>query len=141
VTTAHRGNDQDRVFVHGGAVRWSDTDASGRFHYTAPLRWAEEAEHRYCRMAVPAADMARLPRRAAEASYCNPLEAGDTYEVELRVERIGHTSITYAWHITGRAVLCVTGRHTVVHVDESGRPAVVPSPLRAHLLELKTSGD
>jgi hypothetical protein len=30
-------------FVTHGTAAWSDTDASGRYPFTAPLRWAEDA--------------------------------------------------------------------------------------------------
>ncbi|MBH0121927.1 hypothetical protein I0Q12_21390, partial [Rhodococcus sp. CX] len=39
------------VYRSRGVVRFSETDASGRFHYTAALKWAENAEHELYRAA------------------------------------------------------------------------------------------
>ena len=116
-----------------GVVAWADTDASGRFHHTAAHRWAENAEHAMYRTVLTGVDIGRFPRRATEASYVQPLLAGDEYTVELDVERVGTTSVTYGWRVLGPAGTSVTGRHTVVHVDDSGRPAPLPPALTDHL--------
>lgn len=112
-------------------VSYSDTDASGSFHYTAPLRWAEDAEHALLRAA--GTEPGSFPRRVVNSSYLRPLRAGDTYSVDLDVERIGSTSITYRWRVLSGGAVCVEGSHTVVHVDGAGRPTPVPQSLRAAL--------
>ncbi|MFJ9381316.1 acyl-CoA thioesterase [Streptomyces sp. NPDC101455] len=109
-------------------VGWSETDASGRFHFTAPLRWAEDAEHALYRAA--GLDPAFFPRRAVSSTYERALRAGDAYSVDLTVEGIGSTSITYRWSVRSEDAVCVHGSHTVVHVDGSGRPAALSQALR-----------
>lgn len=126
--------------VAAGVVSWSDTDASGRFHFTAPWRWVENAEHALYRSLVPGVEVGRFPRRAVSATYERPLLAGDEYTIELDVEKVGRTSIAYAWRIVGPDGVCVTGGHTVVHVDVTGRPAEVPQDLRAGLAVLASGG-
>ncbi|WP_158550747.1 thioesterase family protein [Geodermatophilus sp. TF02-6] len=114
-----------------GVVRFSETDASGRFHHTSALRWAEDTEHELYRAAgVPAV---RFPRRAVSATFERPFAHGDDYVVELQVQKLGSSSVTYAWRILAGDDVAVTGSHTVVHLDESGRPAPVPDPLRVTL--------
>lgn len=114
-----------------GVVAFSETDASGRFHYTSALKWAENAEHELYRVAgVP---ITGFPRRAVSATFERPFVDGDEYVVELRVEKLGTSSISYIWRILGGDAVAVTGAHTVVHLDESGRPAPVPANLRAVL--------
>lgn len=120
-------------FVTHSMVAWSETDASGRYHFTAPLRWAEDAEHALYRTAGPGTMVGGFPRRAVSVTYSRPLAAGDSYTVELSVKKVGRTSISYAWQILGPGGPCAEGTHTVVHVDETGRPAPVPDPLRAAL--------
>lgn len=120
-------------FAAHGTVAWSDTDASGRYHFTAPLRWAENAEHALYRTADPGTLVGGFPRRAVSVAYSRPLQAGDSYTVELSVEKLGRTSISYAWRVLGPGGPCAEGTHTVVHVDETGRPAPVPGLLRAAL--------
>ena len=112
-------------------VPWSDTDASGRFHFTAPFRWAENAEHELLRAAGFGPEP--FPRRAVTSSYLRPLMAGDPYTVDIGVEQIGSTSITYWWRVLSGGEVCVEGSHTAVHLDDSGRPCPLPDPLRAAL--------
>jgi acyl-CoA thioester hydrolase len=114
-----------------GVVLWAETDASGSFHFTAPLRWAEDAEHALLRAA--GGDPAAFPRRAVNSSYLRPLRAGDAYTVDIGVERIGSSSVTYSWRVLCGGEVCVEGGHTAVHLDASGRPTPVPDALRAGL--------
>jgi acyl-CoA thioester hydrolase len=121
-----------------GTVAWSDTDASGRFHFTAALRWVENAEHGLYRATLPRVDIGRFPRRAVQATFERPLEAGDMYAVHLAVDRLGMSSVTWRWRVTSRGDTCVAGTHTAVHVDEAGRPAALPEPLLTALSSLGT---
>jgi acyl-CoA thioesterase FadM len=119
----------DRGPALTGTVAWSDTDASGRFHFTAALRWVENAEHGIYRAVMPDVDIGRFPRRAVQASFERALEAGDAYAVHLDVERLGTSSVTWRWRITNGVETCVEGSHTAVHVDEAGRPVALPERL------------
>lgn len=119
-----------------GVVRWSGTDASGRFHFTEPLIWVEEVEHAYYRAADPPTDPGTFPRRQVRSTFHHPLEAGDPYRVALTTARIGHSSITYRWSISSGETHCVDGEHTVVHVGPDGRPARVPEGVRIALAPL-----
>lgn len=114
-------------------VAWVDTDAGGRIHFTAAFRWAEAAETALGRELGLLHDWPDLPRRAVEAEYLQVLRFEDEIEVELRAERVGRTSITYAWEIRRDGQLCVRGRHTAVHVGPEGRPAPVPDEVRRAL--------
>lgn len=122
---------------HGEPVRveLSDTDASGRIHHTAALRWAERAEHQLLR-AVGWPDLARFPRRHVEADYLAPVHFGDDVTVEIAATAIGTTSITYGWRVLHDGRPCITGSLTCVHIDADGRPVAVPDDLR----RLLTSG-
>jgi acyl-CoA thioester hydrolase len=57
----------------------------------------------------------------------------DEVSVAIRPDRIGTTSITWAWEISRGDDVCVEGRHTVVHVGADGRPAPVPDDVRERL--------
>lgn len=119
-----------------GTVAWSDTDASGRYHFTSVFRWVENAEHAMYRTAVPDIDLGRFPRRAVSASFQRALVAGDEYAVHLDLTRIGTSSLTWRWRITSGDDTCVEGDHTAVHVDADGRPAPLPAPLQKALAGL-----
>jgi acyl-CoA thioester hydrolase len=74
------------------------------------------------------------PRRAVEAEYLAVLRFDDEFEVDLGVERVGTTSITYAWEIRRLdGEVCIRGRHTAVHVDADGRPAPLSPEVRSAL--------
>jgi YbgC/YbaW family acyl-CoA thioester hydrolase len=121
------------VHVERTRVAWVDTDAGGRIHFTAAFRWAEAAETALCRSLGLLEDWGDLPRRAVEAEYLQVLRFEDEIEVELAAERVGRTSVTYAWEIRRAGEVCVRGRHTAVHVDADGQPAPLTETMRRAL--------
>jgi acyl-CoA thioester hydrolase len=111
-------------------VAWVDTDAGGRIHFTAAFRWAEVAEFALLRsLPRTGIHVADFPRRHVEAEYRRVLRFDDEFELRLHPERVGRTSITYAWRVVRDGETCVLGRHTVVHVDQAGRPSPLPGGL------------
>jgi YbgC/YbaW family acyl-CoA thioester hydrolase len=114
-------------------VGWVDTDAGGRIHFTAVFRWVEAAETALMRRLELMEGWENFPRRHVEADYLKVLVFEDEVEVRLRVDRVGETSITYRWDLVKDADAYVSGTHTVVHVDEEGRPTPLPQQLRAQL--------
>ena len=113
-------------------VAW-DTDAGGRIHFTAVFRYAELAETVLRRRLGLLGNWADYPRRHVEADYFAVLRFDDEVELALRPERLGRTSITWAWQIRRGDEVCVHGSHTVVHVDAAGRASELPADVRAAL--------
>jgi YbgC/YbaW family acyl-CoA thioester hydrolase len=122
-----------REHVERSRVAWVDTDAGGRIHFTAAFRWAEQAETSLMREAGMLGGWGDYPRRKVEAEYRRVLVFEDELETRIRVERLGTTSITYAWEVSRGGEVCVEGRHTVVHVDREGAPAPIPDAIRTAL--------
>jgi YbgC/YbaW family acyl-CoA thioester hydrolase len=120
-------------------VAWADTDASGRIHNTAVFRWAEVAEHDLMRRAGITA-VAGYVRRHVEATYHLPLRFDDAFDLALAVERVGNSSIVYAWRVERDGALCVEGRSVVVHVGAGEQPAPLPARLRALLEPFAPAG-
>jgi YbgC/YbaW family acyl-CoA thioester hydrolase len=116
-----------------GRVAWVDTDAGGRIHFTAAFRWAEAAETGLLRSLGLIDRWGDYPRRHVEAEFLHVLVFEDEIETRLRVERVGRTSVRYAWEIVRAGEPCVVGRHTVVLVDGEGRPEPLPDEVRAAL--------
>jgi YbgC/YbaW family acyl-CoA thioester hydrolase len=114
-------------------VAWVDTDAGGRIHFTAAFRWTEEAETGLMRRLGLLGRWGDYPRRHIEAEFLNVLRFEDEIETRIRVERLGRTSITYAWEISKDGEAYVRGKHTVVLVDERGSPEPLSDELRAAL--------
>lgn len=113
-------------------VEFADTDASGRIHHTAALRWAERAEHQLLR-AVGWPHLARFPRRHIAASFLAPVRFDDQVVVEIGATAIGTTSITYGWRVLRGDRVCIEGSLTCVHVEADGQPSAVPEDLRDRL--------
>ncbi len=118
------------IFEQTGIVRWVETDASGHFHNSSAIIWAEEAEHALYRQVALEFDLSRIPRRAIQISFNRPLVSGDAYLVKLWVERIGHSSMSFGWHIMLGADIAVEGSHSLVYVGTDGRPASLPDHVR-----------
>jgi YbgC/YbaW family acyl-CoA thioester hydrolase len=114
-------------------VAWVDTDAGGRIHFSNAFRWAEIAETGLMRSRGLLERWGHYPRKHVEAEFHKVLRFEDEIEVRIRIERVGRTSIRYAWEIAKDGEAYIDGRHTVVHVDEEGRPAPLPDAVRAAL--------
>jgi acyl-CoA thioester hydrolase len=114
-------------------VAWVDTDAGGRIHFTAAFRWAEMAETAIRRELGLLDEWGSYPRRKVEAEFLQVLVFEDEIEVRIRPERLGQTSITWAFEITRSGEVCVRGSLVVVHVDADGQPAPLTEKERAAL--------
>jgi YbgC/YbaW family acyl-CoA thioester hydrolase len=114
-------------------VAWIDTDAGGRIHFTAAFRWAEMAETAIRRKLGLLDEWGSYPRRKVEAEFLQVLVFEDEIEVRIRPERLGQTSITWAFEINRDSEVCVRGTLVVVHVDADGRPAPLTDKERAAL--------
>jgi YbgC/YbaW family acyl-CoA thioester hydrolase len=115
-------------------VAWIDTDAGGRIHFTAAFRWAEQAEFGlYRRLGLLGDDRGDYPRRRVEAEYLRVLVFDDEVEIRIRVDKVGHTSIRFVWEGVHDGEVAIAGAHTIVHVDENGRPAPIDDHERALL--------
>ena len=114
-------------------VAWVDTDAGGRIHFSNAFRWAEVAEVGLVRSVLSLEEWGDFPRKHVHAEFLKVLRFDDEIEVRLQVERLGTTSITYAWTVLKDGEPYVIGGHTVVHVDKDGRPSPIPDRIRAAL--------
>ena len=109
--------------VYRARVAWIDTDAGGRIHFTVAFRWAEAAESTlYRELGLIGDRKGDYPRRHVEADYLKVLRFEDEVEVHLRVAKVGRTSVTFTWDVRHEGDIAIKGTHTVVRVDENGRP-------------------
>jgi YbgC/YbaW family acyl-CoA thioester hydrolase len=126
-------------------VNWIDTDASGRIHYTAALRYFEIAEHGLMRrifggVIQPGSSDFGLPRVHVEADYKLALRYPDEFTCSARVAHVGKSSASYAFEIHNLAgELCIAGKIVAVATDALGRKTPLPAPLRAALERALTS--
>lgn len=111
-------------------VAFSETDVSGRVHFTAFLRWAEDAEHAFLReVGVPVFEQEEnstgWPRVRVQCDYLAPAVFGDSVEVKLTLHAHGKTSLSWEFQILKNspegATCCAKGSYKTVLVrGESG---------------------
>jgi acyl-CoA thioester hydrolase len=140
----------EQPFVWTGRIRFVDTDASTRIHYSSIFRHLEAAEHEFFRaIGRPYAERKETdltyPRVRVECDYQSPLHYDDAYDVEVTVARVGTTSYTMAFRMTTAGKTAAQAKITVVCVDqETGRPRGLPASLaellREHVAGAETEG-
>ncbi len=118
-------------------VNWIDTDASGRIHYTAALRYFEVAEHGLMRKLFdgggdPSSRSFGLPRVHVEADYAAALTYPDEFACSARVTAVGRTSVTYGFEARRRSngEVCLTGKIVAVAVGPDGASMPLPPEFR-----------
>ena len=111
-------------FVWQSRVRFVDTDASQRIHYTAMLRHFEAAEFEFLRwLGVNYGEVGRdelaYPRVRVECDYLGPVRYDDLLDIAVGVERVGDTSFTLVFEaaIAGRPA--AKGRIVVVCMNRA----------------------
>ncbi|MGA5821676.1 acyl-CoA thioesterase [Kitasatospora sp. NPDC094028] len=115
-------------------VEWSDTDAAGHYHFSAVQRWAEAAEAALLRRLGLADLFGRIPRVHFEADYRERLWFGDVVRTNLRVVRVGGSSLHYAFTVHGPNGPAAEGRMAVVHAAPHAKGAEPwPEPVRRAL--------
>jgi acyl-CoA thioester hydrolase len=117
-------------------IHWFDTDASSKYHNTAPLRLMEEAEAALLdRLGIVREVYGWLPRRRVEIDYHRPLHFWDEVEVHLEVLAVGGTSVTYGFRISRDGEDHAEGNVVAVLIDAGGRPLQWPDDWRRLLSE------
>ncbi len=102
-------------------VEWADTDASGKYHNTAAFRLVEQAETRLLdALGLSDEIYGRLPRVHMSVDLTESLRFNDLVEVELRVEALGSTSLTYGFDIRKEGRPAASGRMIAVLLERSG---------------------
>jgi YbgC/YbaW family acyl-CoA thioester hydrolase len=119
-------------FVWESRIRFVDTDASGRIHYTALMRHFEAAEFEFLRaIGCPYSSFRReeggFPRVHVEADYLSALRCEDVISTQVTVERVGATSYTLAFFVTTDGRVAAKGKIAVVCMDhQTQRPKPLP---------------
>jgi acyl-CoA thioester hydrolase len=116
-------------------VEWVDTDAAGHHHFTAVLRWAEQAEYAlYQRLGIADLVAGGCPRVHVSADFKRRAYALEIVDVDLSVVEVGRTSVRYAFVMRGDGEVVAEGVVVAVLVRD-GEPAPWPDHVRRLLLE------
>jgi YbgC/YbaW family acyl-CoA thioester hydrolase len=129
------------AFLWRSRVRFVDTDFSTRIHYSALFRHLEIAETEFLRsLGVGYAHWFdrgySLPRVHVEADYLAPLRFDDEIDIEVRIARIGESSITFDFRVIEleSGTEAARGRIVGVCVEVSnGRSTPIPADIREAL--------
>jgi acyl-CoA thioesterase FadM len=118
-------------------VEWADTDGAGHQHFTAVLRWLEEAETcLHERLGIIDRTFGQIPRVRLEVDFTARLYFRDLVDVELRVLEVGRSSVRYGFNVRRGQDLAAKGAIVVVHCDSDparGEPQEWPEDVRAAL--------
>ncbi|WP_374196838.1 benzoate-CoA ligase family protein [Streptomyces sp. ISL-100] len=97
-------------------VEWQDTDAAGHYHHSTVVRWAEAAEAALLRRLGLAHLFGSTPRVHFEADYRARLWFGERVLTEIRVTKVGNSSLHYAFTVRGeRAEVAAVGCMVIAH--------------------------
>jgi acyl-CoA thioester hydrolase len=117
-------------------IRFIDTDASERIHYTAMFRYFESAEIEFMRslgLSYLESDFG-LPRVHVECDFKIPLRFDDVIDVEVCLTRLGTSSARFDFKTYRDEELAALGAIVVACVDrKTGRSIPIPQDLRKRL--------
>ncbi len=145
--------DQPPEFTHRRKINWGDTDAAQQAYTGRFLDFVVEAvEHWFT--AFFGYDWYDLnielgygtPFRQVELDFQDRLTPRDMLETEVRVSKVGNSSIGIAITAYGDSKalgrrLCFTGRCTIVFVKlETGKSASIPDAFRRKLEAARLTG-
>ena len=134
-------SESPKRFTYRHRVRFVDTDASGRIHYTAMMRFFEAAEFEFMRFIGSPYEHIELrlesyPRVHVEADYLCAILYEDVIDVEVSLDRVGEKSYTLRFDVTKGGATVGKGKIVVACMDKAtqqSRP--LPAPLSAKLKE------
>ncbi|MFJ7266919.1 acyl-CoA thioesterase [Streptomyces sp. NPDC099050] len=97
-------------------VEWPDTDAAGHYHHSTVVRWVEAAEAVLLRRLGLSHLFGSTPRVHFEADYRARLWFGETVRTELKVTKVGTSSLHYAFTVRGEGEgTAASGRMVIAH--------------------------
>jgi YbgC/YbaW family acyl-CoA thioester hydrolase len=125
------------LYRHSREVAFGDTDAGGWVHFPNILRYVEEAEHAFLKsrgIMVFDRALGGWPRVNVHCDFAKPLQFGDHIEVQIAVDQIGNSSVTWKFELINEVGECAAkGGMTTVRVDQNGLPLPLSDVERAGL--------
>jgi acyl-CoA thioester hydrolase len=117
-------------------IRFADTDASGRIHYTALFRFFEAAETELFRTFGISYTRGsfNFPRVHAECDIRLALVHDDLIQVEVCLSKLGTSSMRLEFRALKDGDVAATGTVVIVCMDrESQRAIPIPEDLRGRI--------
>lgn len=138
----HPSSEMPHTFRHETRIRFADTDASGRIHYTSLFRFFEAAETELFRTfdISYTGGTFNFPRVHAECDIRLPLLHDDLIDVEVRLTKLGKSSMRFDFRAVKKGKVAATGAVVMVCMDRKSQRAIpIPDDLRARFAEILTS--
>jgi 4-hydroxybenzoyl-CoA thioesterase/acyl-CoA thioester hydrolase len=123
-------------FVTTRRVEFSDTDAAGIMHFAAFFRMMEQAEHELLRslglsvVMHDATGKISWPRVNAKCDFQSAARFEELLEIEVRIARLGKSSVTYSHRFLRGGEQLATGEITAVccRIREGKLPKSIAVP-------------
>jgi YbgC/YbaW family acyl-CoA thioester hydrolase len=124
-------------------IRFIDTDASGRIHYTCLFRYFEAAEVEFLRsfgLTYESKLPYSFPRVHVECDYLLAIVNDDLVTIEVSIGRIGSSSIRYEFRAMKDGRLAAHGSVVAVCIHTQTQKAVpIPDKFRQTLLDAQAA--
>lgn len=127
---------QRQPFRFTTRIRYIDTDASGRIHYTAMFRYFESAEIEFLRTLNFTYDKGNyaFPRVHVDCDFMLAMVHDDLIEIEVRLTKLGRSSIRFEFLALKDASLAAKGAVVIACMDRTTEHATsIPEDFRARL--------
>jgi len=130
-------------FLFQTRIRYIDTDASGRIHYTAMFRYFESAEIEFMRSLgiVYLAHEFTFPRVHAECDFKLALQHDDLIEIEVCLTKLGRSSVRFEFRTTKAGTVAARGVIVLACMNKKTQRAMpIPEEVREKLNVAATGG-
>ncbi len=125
-------------YIYRTRIRFIDTDASGRIHYTAMFRYFETAEIEFLRTLDILYDPHHrigFPRVHVECDFRLALQHDDVIDIEVKVAKVGRSSVRFEFRTLKVGDLAAWGVVVVTCMDRQIQRAVpIPDEIRTKLV-------
>lgn len=125
-------------FRYRTRVRFIDTDASGRIHYTAMFRYFEAAEVEFMRtlgFTYDAGSGYNFPRVHVECDFLKMIGNDDLIDIQVSVTKVGRSSVRFEFQAFKGTEVAAKGFVIAACADRQSFHSVpIPDDLRARLI-------
>ena len=122
-------------------IRFIDTDASGRIHYTAMFRYFESAETEFLREIGIVFEQGGygFPRVHVECDFMREIGHDDLIDIDVFLTKLGKSSMRFDFKTWKAGELAAKGTVIIVGINKTTHPATpIPDKFR-HKLEQRLS--
>ncbi|AFA40695.1 putative thioesterase [Pyrobaculum oguniense TE7] len=119
-------------------LRYADTDQMGLIYFARHLVYADEAVGKFLKAC--GVDVLALEKQGvyiavvhSEIDFKKPLRYGEICEVDINLDKIGNTSMSFNFSIYGNGELKSQGKIVYVFINKLGNKLKVPDDVRTRL--------